>query len=594
MEFLQPLALFGLAAAAVPALLHLLQRRQPPTLVFPAVRYLVDAEERHSRKLRLRNLLLLLLRTVLIAAIALAAARPVVPTALGSTHAPSALAVVLDHSLSSGAVVDGEPRIAALQRAARAIGREAGAGDRLWLMGADGTAQQLTAAEWDAAVDALGPVARRLDLGAAVRHAATVVRSQRLPGAVVVLSDLQATALGDAAEVGAPVVLLEPAAPPANRGVGPVRVEPETWTPGGVVVVDVVGSDTSAAEVRLAVGGRVLGRGLAGAAGSVALPVERIPPGWHAARVELMADELRADDAVSVALHASPPAAATAIGAGPFVDAALAVLVATGRVRSGRAVVLGDRPEAGCTIVLPPADAARIAAANQALAARGVAGRFGTRQSGEWALESGLSGLAGGTVRQRYGIDGPGEVLATAGGAPWIVRSGDVVLVASRLEDGWTDLPLLPGFVPFLDALINRVGAGEVWRAAAAPGDAVRLPGSTRRLLLPGGAVAVTAGAPVAAPADPGVYFVSDAGGDTVGVLLVRPDARESDLRTAPLRLTRAALGHARVVADVPALVRAAFSGRRAELTTVLLVAALALAAVELALASAGGGRSRS
>lgn len=130
MEFLQPLALFGLAAAGVPALLHLLQRRQPPTVVFPAVRYLVEAEERHSRKLRLRNLLLLLLRTALIAAIALAAARPVVPTAIGAAHAPSAVAVVLDHSLSAGAVVHGEPRIAALQRAARAIGREAGAGDR--------------------------------------------------------------------------------------------------------------------------------------------------------------------------------------------------------------------------------------------------------------------------------------------------------------------------------------------------------------------------------------------------------------------------------------------------------------------------------
>jgi hypothetical protein len=410
---------------------------------------------------------------------------------------------------------------------------------------------------------------------------------------VVVLSDLQATALTDPADVDVPVVVLDPGVPPGNRGVGPVRVEPETWTPGGAVVVDVVGSDTSPVEVRLDIGGRAVGRGLAGADGSVALSVEGILPGWHEGRVELMPDELRADDAVAVALHASPPAAASVVGGGPFVEAAFGVLTATGRLRHGRAVVLGDRPDAGCTVVLPPADPARIAVVNQALAARGVPLRFGARQSGEWALGSALFALEGITVRHRYRLDGTGDVLATVGDAPWIVRAGDIVLVASRLEDDWTDLPIQPQFVPFLDALINRVGAGEVWRVAAAPGDPVRLPGSTRRLLLPGGALAVAAGAPLEAPADPGVYFVSDAAGDTVGALVVRPDPRESDLRTAPPRVTRAALGDARLVAEVPALVRAAFAGRRAELTTSLLIVALALAAIELALASAGGGRAR-
>jgi hypothetical protein len=426
-----------------------------------------------------------------------------------------------------------------------------------------------------------------------VRNAAAVVRSQRLPGVVVVLSDLQATALGDATGVEVPVVLLDPGPPPPNRGVGPVRVEPETWAPGGVVVVDVVGSDTSAVEVRLDVGGRAVGRGLAGADGSVALAVDAIPPGWHEARVELMPDELRLDDGVPVALHASPPAAAAAAGGGPFVDAALAVLAAAGRVRAGRAVLLGDRPEAGCTIVTPPADPARIAAVNQALAARGVPVRFGARESGEWALDSDLFALDGATVRRRYRLDGPGDVLAAAGDAPWIVRAGPVVLVASRLDEAWTDLPLQPGFVPFLDALINRVGAGEVWRVAAAPGDPVRLPGSARRVLLPAGALGVTAGAPVEAPDTPGVYFVSDAAGDTVGALVVRPDPRESDLRTAAPRTTRATLGDARLVTGGPALLRAAFSGRRAELTTALLVLALGLAAVELALGAAGGGRAR-
>src|SRR5256885_2130404 len=61
--FIHPLALLGLAAAAIPALLHLLQRRVPPELDFPAVRYLSAAERESARRLKLRHLLLLILRT---------------------------------------------------------------------------------------------------------------------------------------------------------------------------------------------------------------------------------------------------------------------------------------------------------------------------------------------------------------------------------------------------------------------------------------------------------------------------------------------------------------------------------------------------
>ena len=63
-SFLEPLALLGLAAALIPTLLHLLGRRLPPEVVFPAVRYLTATEREHSRRLWLRNLLLLILRTL--------------------------------------------------------------------------------------------------------------------------------------------------------------------------------------------------------------------------------------------------------------------------------------------------------------------------------------------------------------------------------------------------------------------------------------------------------------------------------------------------------------------------------------------------
>jgi hypothetical protein len=592
MEFLQPWALLGLVGAAAPALLHLLQRREPPTLPFPAVRYLVEAEQRDSRRLRLRHLLLLVLRTALIAALALAAARPVVPASFGGVHAPSAVAVVLDNSVSSGVVVDGAARFEALREVARAIGRQATASDRLWRVTADGLPERLGAAEWDAALDGLAPVARRLDLGAAVRTAGAVLRAQDLPATVVVLSDLQETALTPAA-VEPGVVVLAPRPLPPNRGVAAARVSPGTWSPGGTMVVDLSGRHTDPAEVDLVLGGATVARGLGSPGGSVAFGMERIPPGWHAVTVNLAPDELRADDVHYAALHGGMPAAVAAAGAGPFVDAALATLTAAGRVRAGRGVVIGDRPDRGATIVLPPADPALVPAANQALAARGVGVRFGPAREGEWAAASDVLPLEAVTVRRRHRIEGEGVAWATAGGEPWLVRAGDVVVAASRFEEAWTDLPLRPMFIPFVDALVNRVGSGESWRLAGAPGDALRLPVPGGRVLLPGGAALAAADGRFDAPGESGTYFVADAAGDTVGALLVNVDPRESDLAVPSAAVIRDRLAGARLVEDADALVRSAFAVRRAELTTGLLWLALLLGVTELLLATLGGRASR-
>src|SRR5207247_7227615 len=100
--FLHPLALVGLAAAAIPALLHLLERRIPPEAEFPPLRYLSEAERQSARRLRLRHVLLLLLRTALIALIVLAAARPLLPAPAPASMARAAvphrtaLVVILD------------------------------------------------------------------------------------------------------------------------------------------------------------------------------------------------------------------------------------------------------------------------------------------------------------------------------------------------------------------------------------------------------------------------------------------------------------------------------------------------------------------
>jgi hypothetical protein len=108
--------------------------------------------------------------------------------------------------------------------------------------------------------------------------------------------------------------------------------------------------------------------------------------------------------------------------------------------------------------------------------------------------------------------------------------------------------------------------------------------------LFPRGRVVIAGDRRLAVPATPGVHFLVGAAGDTVGALEVNPDARESVLIPATPAAVRAALGAEAEIRDRLAG-RVFAASRRAEISTALLLLALALAAGEFALASAGGTR---
>ncbi|MGH7466343.1 MAG: BatA domain-containing protein, partial [Longimicrobiales bacterium] len=132
MGLLNPVLLFLAGAAAVPLLLHLLQRHQGPRVIFPALRYLRRAEKESARRIRLRQILLMLLRIAAVLLLALAAARPFVGFG-GVRHSPTAVVIVLDNSMSTAAV-EGERRVLD-QLKARALETldAAGEEDRFWL-----------------------------------------------------------------------------------------------------------------------------------------------------------------------------------------------------------------------------------------------------------------------------------------------------------------------------------------------------------------------------------------------------------------------------------------------------------------------------
>ncbi len=591
MGFLQPLALLGLAAAAIPALLHLLQRRVPPTVTFPAVRYLSETERRHSRRLKLRNLLLLLLRTALIALIVLAAARPVARLPVGGTHGPSALALVVDNSLSSGAVVVGRRVVDILAGQARNAVRRLTSSDRLWLVLADGIPRQRSRAQALLILDSLDPEPVRLDIGRAVRSVARVVADDPLPGEVLVVSDLQRTALSPGDAPAALTLLVEPSLPPRNRGVDSVRLTPAVWSPGGTAVVSVGGSSRTAGEVRLEIGGRVVARDLARPGERLALGVEQLPAGWHVARVQVGPDELRADDTWHLALRSAPAVQAVADpSVGSFLLEALDVLQSAGRVARGGDVTLAAHLGPGRTILVPPAEGALVGGINRALAARGVSLRFGEEVRGEWRAESELLEVGDARVYRRYRLRGAGAVIASTGGEPWIVREGEVVIVGSRLEESWTSLPVSAGFLPFLDGIINRsIGSGAL-RVGATPSATVTLPPGAVWLLTPAGRMPVPGDRRIRAPAVPGVYFMVGAGGDTVGALEVNHDPAESLLAPASREALEATFGPDVTLLGEEALERELFrAARRADLSAFLLALAVVLALVELAVATFGG-----
>ena len=587
-SFLQPLALFALAAASIPTLLHLLGRRLPPVVVFPAVRYLTATEREHSRRLRLRNLLLLILRTFVIVLLVLAAAHPVARIGSGSSHSTTAVALVLDNSLSSRAVVDGERTLNVLVDAARGVLAQLSTGDRLWLVLADGVPRRLSRPEAGVVLDSVVPTPLRTDLSAAVRAAARTVDADPLPWAeVVVLSDLQASALALGDRVDLPILLLEPADPPANRWIDSTQTVPRLWSPSGTVVASIGGSDGEPTAVRLDVGGRDIARTVASPGDQVALTGTATDNGWMIANVVLDPDEFRADDRQHLAIRvADPTRAEAASGAGQFIREALLVLQQGGRAAIGNDVQLGDALGPGVSVVVPPADAAMLGALNRSLADRGVDWRFGELIEGEWQITGDVGPVAGITVLRRYRLIGDQTAIAETGGEPWLVRHGDVVILGSRMEVGWTELPVTAAFVPFVDLLINQIAAHVNWIQSTAPADVVDLPAGVVELV--GGAATVPVSARLnAAPLEPGVYFMRDAGGDTVGALEVNYDARESRLETADRTLLSSRLGSDIRIVDAGGLRRELFNAsRRADLTGVLLAVALLCLLVEFAVAS--------
>lgn len=326
MTFLDPFVLLGLAAAAVPLLLHLFNLRRPRRVDFSSLEFLKSLQQRTMQRVRIKQWLLLLLRILAIASLVLAFARPTLTGNLAGTvgQTRTSWALVVDNTLSM-TVRDGQGAyLEQAKDAAMGIAEAMDPDDEAFLL----TTAQGAEGNGSAPYRSPGAVQEALDAIETRPGGTTTARSvaravERLGEAahlnkeIYVITDRQASTLADsiAAEVPDDIgVTLVPigSRTPANVAVTDVRVQSRIVEAGQPVQVEATltnyGSEPLEGYVastylegeRVAQATATLEPGQSTTVDFTATPQQR---GWLAGTVEVEDDAFAHDNVRHFTLH---------------------------------------------------------------------------------------------------------------------------------------------------------------------------------------------------------------------------------------------------------------------------------------------------
>jgi len=327
LTFLNSTFLFAALAALLPLIIHMLSRRQVKTVDFSSLLFLKELERRKIRRVRIRQILLLVVRSLIILCAALALARPTLQ-GLGSgasSHARTSVAIVLDTSGSMARRSDDEGLFDVARRRVHQIAELLGDGDEAFLVTASEPPDDLVPGGTFSidvlrrALDEASPGQAATDYRTSIeRSLALLAESRNLNRELYVVGDMQWTgwARGTIApasgEVPPRILLLPVGGALGNRSVGAVVVEPKyAGTPGSIAITTTVtnhGGVATEVPVRLVIDGVQVGQsGVSlepGASGDAVFSTVVDRTSWHEGRIELPPDALDSDN---VRYFATPP-----------------------------------------------------------------------------------------------------------------------------------------------------------------------------------------------------------------------------------------------------------------------------------------------
>jgi len=198
----------GAAAIALPILIHLLNKRKFKIVDWAAMDFLLDADKKNRRRIRLENLILLLLRCLAVLLIGLLLARPFIPTSATAgliNAAQFERIVLLDDSLSMQASLGTEPTWAIARKRltdlTTALSQDKGDNSLTLLLTSQPDQPQFNAThlgadsidDINAAIDKLEPTDGTANLDAALKELEDYLSSQpaNVNRVVYILSDLR-------------------------------------------------------------------------------------------------------------------------------------------------------------------------------------------------------------------------------------------------------------------------------------------------------------------------------------------------------------------------------------------------------------------
>ncbi len=145
MNFLNPGILFGLFAAAIPLLIHFLNRSKSKNIPFSTLVFLKELQQQKIRRIKVKQLLLLIIRTLIIIFLVLAYARPSIRGTLSGgtgSNANTSAVIILDNSYSMDCLQENRNLLSIAKSTAQRITDQMRQGDQVCLLTSTDSSQE--------------------------------------------------------------------------------------------------------------------------------------------------------------------------------------------------------------------------------------------------------------------------------------------------------------------------------------------------------------------------------------------------------------------------------------------------------------------